>query len=295
MKHPTKKEDGLSPAIVSERKTALSAALRLLHVQYAIITENAEDITLGKDSLPLHDFRVAVRRLRALLKIFKRPLAGASASRLYREYSWFCSKLGPFRDADVWLDFLKSAGLRPGADRAALAAFIRREEQERRKRTITLRRLFSGSRWRILCRETEILLRKGPPRPWPPEAREKARSFAALRLKRWRRRLSSAIAPGEGAPPEEIHELRKTCRKARYCAEFFAPFLGGTVREMARLLKNITSSLGALHDISSHEQSLAGSKNRAAPGLRRLLKKRREKAWKAFKTNWRALHRGKFV
>ena len=66
------------------------------------------------------------------------------------------------------------------------------------------------------------------------------------------------------------------------------------MRKLAQRLKNITTSLGALHDIDAYEKRLAGKRSRAAAGLRRQLRRQRAKARDLFRRNWRELRSGKF-
>ncbi len=272
-----------------------TTARRLLLLQYSIFVENLDGVIKGSDSLPLHDFRVAIRRFRALLRIFKRRLADTSAPLLYKSYSEICSTLGPFRDTDVWIDFLSAATRKQAVDRSSTRTLLREERAKRENGMRNLRRFLTGREWTTTRRKTVFLLNTALVRTPQDGVDEPLRPFAARQLKRHLSRLAAMSAPSEKTAPEEIHELRKACRKARYCAEFFAPIFGGPVRNMANRLKNITTSLGTLHDIDSYEKRLARRKSRAAVALRNLLKKQREKSWDLFRRNWRELRREKLT
>ncbi len=274
--------------------SARAAARRMLLVQYGIFTANLAGVIRGESSLHLHDFRVAVRRFRALLRIFKKPLADTSASRLYTSYTELCSRLGPFRDSDVWMDFLEAAACQPRIDRRSLGTMLRDERANRERGMKELRVILGGREWQAVRRATMRLLNVELAGPEPRDSGENIRPFAAREMKKQLQRLDSASYPGDRAAPEEIHELRKICRRARYCAEFFAPVLGEPVRKLAQRLKNITTSLGALHDIDAYEKRLAGKRSRAAAGLRRLLRRQSAKSRDLFKRNWRELRNGKF-
>ncbi len=266
----------------------------MLLVQNGIFIANLEGVILGKSTLPLHDFRVALRRFRALLRIFKKPLAGTSAPRLYTSYTELCSGLGPFRDTDVWIDFLEAVARKPRIDRRSLGAILRDARTKRETGMKELRAILGGREWQAARRGTMRLLNVELARPEPRDLRENIRPFAARQLKRQLRRLDSASYPGDRAAPEEIHELRKICRRVRYSAEFFAPVLGEPVWKLAQRLKNITTSLGALHDMDAYEKRLAGRRSRAAAALRRLLRVERAKSRDLFRRNWRELRSGKF-
>lgn len=47
---------------------------------------------------------------------------------------------------------------------------------------------------------------------------------------------------------EEVHALRRRCRRIRYLSEFAEPILGRSVHKLTQHLKGISTSLGKRHD-----------------------------------------------
>lgn len=52
---------------------------------------------------PIHDTRVAIRRLRSMLRVFDKALDGAAIGDMDGELKWFAALLGEVRDCQVQL------------------------------------------------------------------------------------------------------------------------------------------------------------------------------------------------
>jgi len=76
--------------------------------QYEQILAHDPGTRLGDDPEDLHDLRVAVRRLRAILKIAAPPLDREWAESLRGELDWLGTALGPVRDLDVMLEYVRA-------------------------------------------------------------------------------------------------------------------------------------------------------------------------------------------
>ena len=84
--------------------------------------------------------------------------------------------------------------------------------------------------------------------------------------------MTQGRAITDGSPPEEYHELRKTCKKLRYLVEFFRSLFPR--REMGRVitaLKLLQDNLGEYQDLyvqSTDILDLAGlmEKDERVPG-----------------------------
>ena len=80
-------------------------------------------VRLGVDAEAVHELRVAVRRLRALLRAARTVFVREWADGLRDELGWLGRALGPLRDLDVLTAHLRGGGgrARTKRDRAALA------------------------------------------------------------------------------------------------------------------------------------------------------------------------------
>ena len=125
---------------------------------------------------PLHDMRVAIRRLRNLLKAFRKALPRPEADALEARFRRLSKKLGPARDMDVWMRALKSMRA-PGSDEWREFVEHQREIQNRKRES--LRRIladpstrFAESRLRPVSDPADRRLRRHD----PGEARSTGRS-----------------------------------------------------------------------------------------------------------------------
>jgi triphosphatase len=224
----------------------------------------------GLDIEGVHQLRVALRRLRSLLKVF-RPITGCKQGRaLDGVLRDMLGLLGPARDWDVFL-----AGIGAGMEALLpedkrLKSLLRAAEAKRQAAYAALAEALDGPGWRAaVISGLAFLLEK----PWRAGADEERlglldappQDFAALVLdKRWRR-LLEAGAEIETLPDEALHELRLDAKRLRYASEVFAPvFPKKAARRFQRRLAALQEELGRSNDAAvarSLAQSLAREKD----------------------------------
>ena len=204
----------------------------------------------------VHQLRVAMRRLRSVLKVF-RPVTDAPQGRALDEaLQGFLKLLGPARDWDVFLAGIgaEMADLLP--DDRRMRALLRAAEAERQTAYKGLAEALDGPAWRgLLLAGIAFLLHK----PWrdgaDPERLERLEAppqdFAALVLgKRWRK-LRKAGEDIEELEPAALHELRLDAKRLRYAAEVMAPiFPSKATRRFQRNLSALQEELGLSNDAS---------------------------------------------
>jgi CHAD domain-containing protein len=175
-------------------------------------------------------------------------------------FAWVGQVTGPVRDLDVYLLDFKGyqeslpEPLRPhlGPLRAFLLAHYDEEQQ-------ALAAHLDSRRFRDLLRDWRAFLEAPvPERSVVPNAMMSTKAVADARI--WRmykrvRRDGRAILPS--SPPEDLHELRKSCKKLRYLIEFFASlYPAGEVRRLVKLLKALLDNLGKFQDLAVQAQHL---------------------------------------
>jgi CHAD domain-containing protein len=86
------------------------------------------------------------------------------------------------------------------------------------------------------------------------------RRVADARLwKAYRRVIRDGRAIGSGTPAEQLHRLRKDCKKLRYLLEFFASlYPSAHVKPMIRQLKQLLDNLGQFQDLHVQAEKLQG-------------------------------------
>src|SRR5581483_10764100 len=97
----------LGPGVPLRRDATAAAALGavLARLRDHVIT-NEEGTRQQLDTEFLHDFRVAIRRARSMLKVAGGVLAPGPAGHLAGELQWLAGVTGPVRDLDVHLEEL---------------------------------------------------------------------------------------------------------------------------------------------------------------------------------------------
>jgi triphosphatase len=202
-----------------------------------------------RDPEAVHQMRVAVRRLRAAISIFKAMAADERGDAVRRDLRWLATRLGEARDLDVFIEktIAPARQRRPHAeDLAALAAAY----EERRKAAYEkAREAVSSGRLDRIALATAAWLEKGR---WLSREDTAARSeqrvedLAAKELGRRWKRVRRRAKHLEALEPPARHEVRIAVKKLRYAAEFFRALFPGKAR--AKRAKALRAALGELQD-----------------------------------------------
>lgn len=113
-----------------------------------------------EDIEPLHDMRVATRRLRAALEVYAPCLPAKRHRKALKRVKRLADALGERRDRDVAIEFLVGfAGEAPEADRAAIEALIEHLRQEQRQANEDLGPFLVNKRLKKLRRRLRKLVK----------------------------------------------------------------------------------------------------------------------------------------
>ncbi|WP_431284250.1 CHAD domain-containing protein [Humitalea sp. 24SJ18S-53] len=228
---------------------ALAAAIGHLTDVLLIQAPRAHDGTAVEG---VHQMRVAARRLRSLLRVFRRAIDGPPLRRLDAGLRDVAGRLGPARDWDVFLGGI-GAGLHEaaGTDKR-VAALLRRAAAERDTAYTALRATLDGADWRHLTLDlvaaarlpdwrTEVADPTILDAPLPP--------FAAEVLARRWRGLKRAARDIETLSMTELHALRLDAKRVRYAAELLAPLWPErATKRFAKRLAALQEALGLAND-----------------------------------------------
>jgi CHAD domain-containing protein len=236
------------PSLLAPDLPILEAARRLIMLQFKIVTINVEKALRNEDPEPLHDIRMAIRRLRAVLRTFRKPLAGTSADELDLALQQLNQALGPARDSDVWIGFLTGAFQRHVKNHRRWTAFLRHQIEHRRQQQTTVRRVLSGPSYAALRLKLGRLARLEIPRAMKMAPPDNFAQFAQRALDKKLRRALKLAKLRHSDRPEDTHRLRKALRIARYLGEFFAPAFGQPFDELTRRIRAAERALGKIHD-----------------------------------------------
>jgi inorganic triphosphatase YgiF len=233
---------------------ALDATARavLSHLQ-------ANDGGVLHDSDPeyVHQMRVALRRLRSALSVFRPVLDATSADATIAEVRWIARTLGAARDWDVFMDTAYPQVQAVFPAHAGVQAYERAFRKHRDIARCKAQRAVASSRYQRLvlelgawlhgkdwCDSTDASVRDILQQPVTAYAEAVLEARYARLRKRGRNFKERSF--------EELHALRIAAKKVRYAAQFFAG-LYDAKRAQALLtqLSGLQDALGALHDATA--------------------------------------------
>jgi len=249
--------------VVTDRAVPARVLLALALSEFlAAIRENLPGLLDDVDTEFLHDFRVAVRRTRATLKLGRPALSEVMGSRWEPAFKSLGDLTTPVRDLDVYLLGLPSMSrwlvtadprdLDPLAAHLHVRRTVARRGLVASLRSATFRRLLT--QW---AQELATLLDA-------PEAGDR-KSFSAGRLAD--RSISRAYARvarggaliGADSPAGESAPIRARCKELRYALEVFAPLIDHAARRRAVAdLKDLQDVLGRFQDCEVQRRAMRG-------------------------------------
>jgi CHAD domain-containing protein len=231
-------------------EAAATVLARLLEV----IEANLEGTIADVDSEFLHDFRVAVRRSRAVQRELKHAFPPERLAHFRAEFRWLQQITGDARDLDVYvLDFDQFRAMIPADMRADLEPLLGVLERRRSSARREMVRELRSDRFATLRAEWPEFLAQLPERIGAdrPDATRPIGALAAERIgKVYRRMVKMGRVIDAGSPPEDYHELRKKGKESRYLLELFASSLypAEVVKPMIKTLKSLQDVLGRHQD-----------------------------------------------
>lgn len=239
----------LDPALGVEDALALAMG----HLTEVLLW-HAPAAEAGRTPEGVHQMRVAMRRLRSLLRVFRPACDGTALRGFDARLKELAGLLGPARDWDVWIDGLGAQVAAALPEEPRIAALLRAAREKRAAAYAALRPALQGPALRHLAWEAVALAET---RPWRAEADEDAtarraaplEAFAAgVLAKRWRRIVEAGEHIAD-LPDAEFHALRIEAKRMRYAAELFAPLWGRrkAKRFLARLAE-VQEAFGLAND-----------------------------------------------
>jgi CHAD domain-containing protein len=275
---------------------ARPAGLVVLQCAIAMIDEARDTaITLlhARDDDPeaVHDFRVAVRRLRSWLQLWREELDVVVSRRQRRRIRDLAHATGPARDLQVHLEWLR--GEESSATGRALA------DVERAIADLVARRpnAMTDVRWaaRKFIRLHVKLSRRLSARSAELEDAEHGPAFGAAlaeQVESTANELRDRLAAVRGASrDEELHRARIAAKRLRYLVERAEHAVVGAPA-MVRDLKQFQDLAGDAHDVHVFSKELRaifkkfGARGRGALDVR--LRQRGAKAYSSLAQRWLA-------
>jgi CHAD domain-containing protein len=287
--------DSKQEPLIQEDTHLAETARRLMTLQYKTILANVDGAMLGADIEYLHRIRVAIRRLRALVRLFNKHLPSRLTKPIDEDLTRLGRALGPARDADVWVEIIQNQNRRLGLDKSRRwKSFLEYHLRRQGIRHADVRRCLQSRSFLVFrCHMAELLrvelprlARKPPPVSW--------QRFASKHLGR---RLKVALENGHLRHRDDVtvlHQLRISLRKARHLAEFVGETLGPRAVKLGRLLKKAEQTLGRIHDIDIALASMEADGPHPPRALMEAFKTERRQCCHEIDKQWHRLESGKF-
>lgn len=204
----------------------------------------------------VHDLRVAIRRLVALVELLRELLPGTRLGKVRRDLKRQFRELGSLRDTQVMHDTLAREFQRPLVLARLLPWLGARVSRCRRRVSRDLRRVRTGRTVRRLRAVGKRLQAGEALRDDPLQALD--RQFAVV---------AGEAALVDGNRPDTIHRLRIAFKRFRYRVEILHPLVLGYPRARLDAMDAFQTLMGAVQDATVLRQTLLPRLHRASqPG-----------------------------
>jgi CHAD domain-containing protein len=255
------REAGAKPAAQAEsarmrkRATAAEAVALRLSAAFDEFCRAELRLRLLYDVESVHVARVALRRLRASLRVFSPMLAPVWTRAVLARAARLAEVFGRTRDADVIVANVTTASERLGeAERAAsldlLAPLLEARLCARRE----LSAFMNSPEYREIVRELRAAI--AAPQFRARAARPARKLVPKLVTCAWKRLRRDVRALKEQPTDAALHRVRIRAKRCRYAAEALIPLAGKRARRFARTLGELQDQLGRIQDAVLERQSL---------------------------------------
>lgn len=283
-------------ALVGPEQSPAEAARRLLLVHLRMFVDGVDGALAAKNSEALHGVRVAIRRMRTVLRVFRKPLVTTSASRIDRKMQDLNAALGEARDLDVLIDHLTTGDLRALSGRhPRWARFIDYQRELRRLQQATVERHLRGASFAALRLRISRMLRVEIPQLVKTQSPDTLAALGRRALAKSLRRCLKLARLRYADSPEKLHQLRITLRRTRHIGGMFCDVLGPPIDRLTGRVHRVEEALGRMRDVD-----LAFSRSqREGPSPPRLLvaqlKRQRGTAEAELRGAWSRLTKPRFL
>ena len=205
-------------------------------------------LVAGRNAEALHQLRVAIRRLRTALWLFRPAVKGKEFDRISDQLRSFTRDLGAARNTDVILASMRAQDPARG-----------QLEKDRRQLYDRILRKLDSARFHRFILDLVAWTHAGEWRT-ARKAAKPMMPFVVKRLDRLWRRIADRGSNFTHLSDTDRHELRIDIKKIRYALEFLRePFaLAGNLRDQfGEAAEGLQDSLGRLNDLATRKQLLS--------------------------------------
>jgi inorganic triphosphatase YgiF len=256
----------------------MTPAEALRTIVFGCVTQlqaNESGVVAAQDVEYLHQARVAMRRLRSALTVFRPGFPRAAFEDVVLELRWLDGALGPARDWDVFAvsTLPRIAAAFPG--NPGLRSLREHTARLRTQANRSAGEALGASRYTVLLLKLLGVFYRQPWLAIPDDGAATARTLPIATFARdvLSRRHRKVVKAGrrlvtDGAQHEcdhaQLHQLRIEIKKLRYAAEFFSSLHERKVKPYTNALATLQELLGGLNDAATVERLCEILRNEAA-------------------------------
>lgn len=284
---------------LSPRDTIAAAAAGAMTAGCVALESQSAAAAVGEIE-PIHQLRVATRRLRAALDLFSRAVNANQRRVLDRDLQLLAHGAGAVRECDIMAATIQARSRKLDDPLAgALATLYGALDARRHVALASLAELLGSRRYHAMIARLHSprINRRGTAAPLGPAAASLLRpAIGAIR------RAGARL--GEDAPPEAVHHLRVRLKRFRYELEMLSAVGGKRRRKALRRLEAMQDLLGTYNDVCvtiawlvayPATEDAAPEAVLAAGAMAQSLARRREKLGRRCVQAWRKFQRSEII
>lgn len=223
-----------------------------LSTEFFHARQHEKGIIRDDDCEFLHQYRVALRRCRALISLLKTLFDPQQKVMLNNELKTLMQKTNLLRDLDVFLykmdDYFSCL---EHQYHQGLTCFFDELQDERRRAFKELKKWLKTESYEQQCSLVQGLLAEMETSQ-TAEGHITSQDFSkGIIWKHFHHAQALCHKLSNSSPDDAIHQLRISCKKLRYLLEYFSPILPSKIgKEQIKCLKQLQDELGEFNDSS---------------------------------------------
>jgi inorganic triphosphatase YgiF len=231
--------------------TPSDAARAIVGAGLAQLQENAAGLANGADVEFVHQARVAMRRMRSALRLFRREIGLTRAERWRDALGNTSRALGDSRDWDVFGLRTLPAALEAYGDESLAASVKRKVSRRRTQEREAARQALASPKHSAIVLEISQWLAHADRGDDPPSPEPLADFAARVIRKRRKRLLAGAMLLSTLTPPEQ-HRVRIDAKRLRYALDSLSSlFEPGPLELFASSVEQLQDALGDCNDAAT--------------------------------------------
>lgn len=206
----------------------------------------------GTQEQALHDYRVAIRKTRALLGRLEKIIAEPALSRFRDNFAALMHKTGPLRDLQVCKTTLMTVNPEGELSGDSVSGQLHRYIQQQSGQEFNrLKKYFTTKKHIKMKDDWQICLQQTAAAITSSRAGEAVSMFARKAIRQaYQITIRQADKAGRRVSTSTLHKLRKQCKDLRYLLDMFSVVFRPEPRsKICRKLKKLQGRLGKIQDL----------------------------------------------